>query len=380
LIGTLTIFLVYLLGKEMFNKKTGIISATIIAFVPIHVIYSGRILNDVLVTFFITLAFFFFWKGFEKGNEKYKIFWGIVLGIGLLARYTMLWIIPIFPIYLWIKNKSLNFLKDKYLWYAIIGFFVVLIPWFVYGYFEYGNIFGGFLHGFKGAAYWGGNQSWMFFFQNHRYIFSISGILFVLSLIGISYTKDYKKREVYILLIWSLLYFIMLVIMPHKEERFVIPIIPAISLIIGYSLNKIKSYKKIILGIILIILLWSCLSILVHDKNISSNTNTECFIETMNFLKKQGDNYITVSENPPIVRYFTNTESSFYPDKITEESLKEVSNSTNKTVYFIFNKLNSGFETDKWMKLNEILGEDYGLKFKCPEDPEVNFVYSNKLN
>jgi hypothetical protein len=119
---------------------------------------------------------------------------------------------------------------------------------------------------------------------------------------------------------------------------------------------------------------------LVHDKNISSNTNTECFIETMNFLKKQGDNYITVSENPPIVRYFTNTESSFYPDKITEESLKEVSNSTNKTVYFIFNKLNSGFETDKWMKLNEILGEDYGLKFKCPEDPEVNFVYSNKLN
>ncbi len=378
--GILTVFLVYLLGKEMFNKKIGIISAAIISLIPIHVIYSGKILNDVLVTFFITLSFLFFWKGFEKKNEKYKILWGITLGIGLLTRYTMLWIIPIFPVYLWIRNKSLNFLKDKYLWYAIIGFFIVLIPWFIYGYFEYGNILGGFLHGFKGAAYWGGHQSWMFFFQNHWYIFSILGILFVLFLIWIFSSKDYKKKEIYILLIWSLFYFGMLIVMPHKEGRFVIPIIPVMGLLVGYSLYKIRNYKKIILGIILIILLWSCLVILINDTKLSLNTNTKCFIETTIFLKDKSGDYMTVSENPSIVRYFTNTESSFYPDKITEESLIEISNFTDKRVYFVFNKLNSGFETEKWQKLKEILKENYTFEFECSKDPEVNFVYSNKLN
>jgi 4-amino-4-deoxy-L-arabinose transferase-like glycosyltransferase len=379
LIGTLTIFLVYLLGKEMFDKKVGIISAAIFSLIPIHVIYSAKILNDVLVTFFIVLAFLFFWKGFEKGKEKYKIFFGITLGIGLLTRYTMLWVILIFPAYLLIRDKSLKFLKDKHLWYAILGFFAVLIPWFIYGYFEYGNIFGGFIHGFKAAAYWGGRQSWMFFFQNSWYLFSISGVLFILSLVWIFFKKEYKKKEIYILLIWSIFYFAMLIIMPHKEGRFVIPIVPAISLIIGYSLDKIKKYKKIIFVAILLILFLSCIWMFINDMKISSNVNTKCFIETMDFLKSQNGEYKTISENPAIVRYFTNTESSFYPE-INENSFSEVSNSTNKKVYFVFNRLNSGFETEKWTNLKEILSENYKLEFECPEDSEVNFVYSDELS
>lgn len=383
LIGVLTIFLVYLLGKEMFDKKAGLISAAIISLIPIHATFSGRILNDVFVTLFITLAFLFFWKGFERGNKKYKVLWGIFLGLGLLTRYTMLWIIPIFPIYLWIKNKSLSFLRDKYLWYSIIGFFIVLIPWFIYGYFEYGNIFGGFLHGFKGAAYWGGNQAWSFFFQNHWKIFSISGILFVSFLIEIFYEEEYKKKEIYILLIWSIFYLIMLVVMPHKEERFVIPLIPVISLIIGYSLNKIKKYRKIVFGIIFFVLLWSCITLFVQELNIALNQNTECFLDTTNFLRgelKEGD--IIVNENPPIVRYFTNfinSEYPFYPEDINEISLATISNSSSKKVYFLFNRLNSGFENEKWKNLKEILDKNYKLEFQCAGDSEVNFVYSNGL-
>lgn len=378
-IGTLTVFLVYLLGKEIFNKREGLISASIMALVPIHVIYSGKVLNDVFVTFFITLSFLFFWKGFEKKEETYKFLWGVVLGLGLLTRYTLLWIIPIFPIYLLVKNKSLNFIKDKYLWYGIGGFFAVLIPWFIYGFFEYGSIFGSFIHGFKAADYWGGNQLWFFFFQNSWYLLSILGILFVFFLFWIVYSKDYKKREIYLLLIWFFFYFIMLIIMPHKEGRFLIPVVPTITLITGYSLNKIKFYKGIIVGVILLILFFSCALIFIYDSKVSSNINSMCFLETMDFLKERDGNYKTVSENPPIVRFFTNTESSFYPRKITEESILEMSNSTDYPVYFVFNRLNSGFEKDKLVILRKILDENYKLEFECSEDPDVNFVYSNNL-
>jgi len=374
--GTATVFLVYCLGKEIFNKKVGLISSAIFSFVPVHVIYSGKILNDVVVTFFIALAFLLFWKGFEKGDKKSKILFGIVIGISLLTRYTTMWVVPIFLFYFLIRDKSLKFLKDKYLWYAVVGFFAVLIPWFIYGYFEYGNIFGGFIHGFKGAAYWGGNQSWKFFFQNHWYLFSISGILSGISMLYVFANGDYKKRQIYLILIWILFYFVMLMIMPHKEGRFIVPIVPALSLVSGYFLIKIRDYEKLIVGIIILVLIISSLTLFIRDAKTSFNTNSNCFIETMDFLGEIDGDYLTVSENPSIVRFYTGAESSFYPDKISEEALQGLVNSTNKKIYFVFNRLNSGFETGKWKGLKSILMDNYAFEFECSMDPEVNFVYS----
>jgi len=62
-------------------------------------------------------------------------------------------------------DKTLKFLKDKHLWYSILAFFVTLIPWFIYGVFQYNNPLGAFIHGFKASGYWGGLQSWTFFFN-----------------------------------------------------------------------------------------------------------------------------------------------------------------------------------------------------------------------
>ena len=50
LIGALSVIILYLLGKEIFNKKVGLISSLIFAFIPLHVFYSGRILTNVLFT------------------------------------------------------------------------------------------------------------------------------------------------------------------------------------------------------------------------------------------------------------------------------------------------------------------------------------------
>lgn len=377
LMGTLTIFLVYLLGKEMFNKKVGIISAAIICLVPIHVMFSGIVLNDVFVTFFITLSFLFFWKGFEKGNEKYKILFGITLGLGLLTRYTMLWIIPIFPVYLWIRNKSLSFLKDKYLWYAIIGFFVVLIPWFIYGYFEYGNILGGFLHGFKGTAYWGGIQSWFFFFEHWLYMFSISGILFVLSLIWIFYTKDYKKREIYILLIWSLFYLMMLIIMPHKEERFVIPIIPAISLLLGLFISQFKKYQKLILFGIVFILFFSLILQFYHAYKSSYTETNSCFLEGNKFLKNIEKDALIVTDESPIIYYYTKKETRFYPNPWSSQSLRNVVESyyEGREVYIFFTDYDMPLNNEKNIQIKEDLDANFKKAFECYKNEAFSIIY-----
>jgi len=377
IVGAFSIILFYFLGNEIFNKSVGLISSLFFAFMPLHVFYSGRILTGVLFTFFILLTFLSFWHGYEKGNKKHKILFGVFLALALLSRYTALWIIPIFFLYFLVRNKSLKFLKDKYLWYSLLAFFLILIPWFIYGVFEYNNPLGAFIHGAKASSYWGGLQPWNFFFNYWWEMFSIIGFIFIIGLIYILYKKDFFKKEIYLLLIWFAFFLGMAIYMPHKEDRFILAIVPTIALISGYFVDKIKKYKKlIILGIVLILVISLGFNF-YNTYNIYHNTNTKCFGEVASKLQNIDGDFMMVSENPPLFRYYVKKESAYYPDVLDEEGIKELSNSTNKDVYFIFTKFNSGFETEKWQNLKRIMEKNYNLVFECSKDKEVNWIYSN---
>lgn len=257
LFATASVLLVYVLGKNLFNKKVGLYSAILFSLVPIHIYCSERIWTDALVLFFVLLTIISFWKGYEQNSKKHKILFGLFLAISILTRYTAMWMIPIFFLYFLLKNKSFKFLKDKYLWYAIGIFVLVLIPWFIYGIMYYNNPLGGFIHGFKASTYYGGVQAWSYFIVNSWRIFSIVGILFICSLFFVIFKKEFLKREVYFLLILAVFPSIMAMIMPHKEDRYILLSLPAICLVSGFFINNIKKYKNIIFAIICIILLVS---------------------------------------------------------------------------------------------------------------------------
>ena len=85
-----------------------------------------------------------------------------------------------------------------------------------------------------------------------------------------------------------------------------------------------------------------------------------------------------VSENPSLFRYYAKQESAYYPDVLNKKTIKELESISNKTVFFVFTRYNSGFEEEKWKELVKIMKENYTKEFECPEDPEVNWIYSNK--
>ncbi len=338
IVGALSVCLVYLLGEKLFNKKVGIYSAILFSLIPLHVIYSAKILTGVLFTFFVLLTFLSFWKGYEENNKKYKILFGVFLALALLSRYTALWIMPIFLIYFLARDKSLRFLKDKYLWYSILAFFITLIPWFIYGIFEYNNPLGAFIHGAKASSYWGGFQSWAFFFQYWPQMFSIIGFVFVIALIYILYKKDFFKKEIYLLLIWFAFFLGMAIYMPHKEDRFILAIVPTIALISGYFIDKIKKYKKIILVLIIIITLFSLSSQFYTSYNNSYTGTNKCFLESTNFLKEVGGNSVIITDESTVVYYYTKLETHFYPNPWNYSTLQSwvKSDYSDKQVYALF--------------------------------------------
>ncbi len=376
LIGALSVCLVYILGKKLFNEKIALYSAIFFLLIPLHVIYSTKILTDTFFTFFVLLTFLSFWKGYEEGNKKYKILFGLFLALTLLSRYTALWIIPIFLIYFLIRDKSLKFLKDKYLWYSIGIFFLTLVPWFIYGVFEYNNLFGAFIHGFKASAYWGGAQSWHFFFDYWGQMLSIVGFIFIFGLLYILYKKDFLKKEIYFLLTWFVFFLGMAIYMPHKEDRFILAITPAIALISGYFIDKIKKYKKLIWSVIVIIAFFSLFfQFSIEYKNSYTETNI-CFLEANKFLENQ-DNAVVITDESPVVYYYTKQETHFYPNPWDIEALKNLLNNSysNKNSYILFTDYEIPLGGDKYNKVKEDLENNFEKVFECSKNIGYSAVY-----
>src|SRR3989344_7292772 len=375
LIGALSVILIYQLGKELFNQSVGLISSLFLTFIPLHVFYSGRVLTDVLFTFFVLLTFLIFWKGYEKSSKKHKVLFGVFLALTLLSRYTALWIIPIFLLYFLARDKSLNFLMDRYLWYSVLAFFITLIPWLIYGIFEYDNPLGAFIHGAKASAYWGGLQSWHFFFDYWWQMFSIVGFVFIISLIYILYKKEFFKKEIYLILIWFAFFLGMAIYMPHKEDRFILPIAPVIALISGYFIDKIKKYQKIIfIAIIIVSLISLSGQFYISHKNSYTNTN-KCFLEANNFLKKVDKNSVIITDESSVVYYYTKIETRFYPNPWSYETLKHWKEGySNKKVYVIFGDYIKKSEVE-YNKIKEDLEKNLTKVFECSKDKGYSIVY-----
>ena len=376
ILGALSVCLVYLLGEKLFNKKVALYSAILFLLIPLHVIYSAKILTGVIFTFFVLLTFFSFWKGYEENNKKHKVLFGVFLALALLSRYTALWIMPIFLIYFLVRDRSLKFLKDRYLWYSVLAFFACLIPWFIYGIYEYGNPIGAFIHGAKAAAYWGGLQPWNFFFEYWWQMFSVIGFVFAISLIYILYKKDFLKKEIYLLLIWFAFFLGMAIYMPHKEDRFILAIVPTIALISGYFIDKIKKYKKLILIGIILITLFSLSSQFYTTYNNSHTDTNDCYLKSLNFLKKIGGNPMIITDESPVVYYYTKLETHFYPDPWNYETLKNWAENdySDKQLYVLFGSyiVKPGGESEK---IKEDLDKNSKEVFECSEGNGYSAVY-----
>lgn len=370
LIGALSCILLYFLTKKMFNEKTALLSSIFLALIPIHVYYSSKILTDVFSLFLLIICFFVFWKAYEENNNKYKLIFGIVLALTLLSRYTSLYLFAVFFIYLLIRNRSLKFLNDRYLWYSAVLFLIVLLPFFIYGYFEYPNILGAFLHGFKASSYWGGVQEWYFFFKYWWNMFSILGFVLLFSIFYILFFKTYKNKSVQLISIWFLFFLFMAIFMGHKEERYILPIVPAICIFLGYSIERLKS-SKILLFIIFVLLAFSLYSDFNHEFNIAHNDKDYCFNQALINLSSLNPNII-ISDEPPLVYYVVHKKTSYYPNPWTTNLLDRYYNSSS---YILFTDLDMPLSNENNIKIKKDLDENYDLIFNCMNR---SFIY--KIN
>ena len=81
-----SVLLTYLIGKELFNIRTGLVAAFLIALLPLEIIYATTIVPDVPLALYLGLSMYLFIKGSKNNKNILYYLSGIAIGLAWLVK------------------------------------------------------------------------------------------------------------------------------------------------------------------------------------------------------------------------------------------------------------------------------------------------------
>ena len=250
LFGTGCVYLTYLIGREVFNKRIALVSALFLAFSASFLFFSLKMLSGVPSLFFMLLSVYFFI------NKRYFLT-GLFAGIAFLTRFLELFvffvILVLFLVYL---RKEKKFLMN--LSYIFIGFLAVVVPYLIFNYFIYGNIFYPFdlQLALTKETGWMYHEPFWFYFVN---LFK-ENVLWIFALFGIVFSFKNPGHKKFTILFSFLVLFAFFNFIAHKEVRFMLLFLPYLCVLSSYGIfsvfDKIKNKKIVFSLFLLMFLIW----------------------------------------------------------------------------------------------------------------------------
>jgi len=252
--GVLTIWAIYLLGKELFNKKVGLISAFFVTFLKIEILWSRQARPYQSLQLFYLLGAYFLYRlvKTEKFNRNYFV--GFLV-VGILA--SLMHGLGIF-LFLWgfayLLVMKFSWFKKR--WFLILPIFLILG---VFSYFLRGKIVStlGLFGKFNNLYYYR-------VFLTHNYL--LISLLAFLGGLALLFKKKFKKATLFIIFVgfqiilasWFL---------PQPFTRYLYIVFPFIILLSGYFLWFLSKFvKKRPLSLIVLIFLIFMTIFLSKDK------------------------------------------------------------------------------------------------------------------
>jgi 4-amino-4-deoxy-L-arabinose transferase-like glycosyltransferase len=93
--GSLTCVLTYLLGREIFDDRTGILAGAMMALLPVMVAHGQIAGLDMPLALFFTATIFLFYRALKTGNRRYYAASAVAMGLTIGTRLNGLLIIPV---------------------------------------------------------------------------------------------------------------------------------------------------------------------------------------------------------------------------------------------------------------------------------------------
>ncbi len=137
LLGILTVYLVYFVGKKFFDIRTGLIAASLYTVSPLVIAYSRSSWNPNPMPFVSLLLLLVTHIAIKSKSEKLFIISGLLLGIAIQLQYLALFLGMVFVFFTVLgifeekKIGKVLFLTKSYI-FAFIGFIVGWSPFLIF--------------------------------------------------------------------------------------------------------------------------------------------------------------------------------------------------------------------------------------------------------
>jgi len=256
-----TIYLVYLVAKRLFNKQAGLLAAFCLSISPLHIEQSRVMRPDITAAMLVMFSMYFLLRFIDESkNTKWLILSSLFAGFSIAAKYTAG--VIIFPILihclttdskelgLFTSRYFINFLKiktnlSKALVFIFIGFFI-FAPFVILD----------FKHAIRGIMFVAASPKDPYLrrlpgIQNHIWYLkdalrsSIGGLFFEifagLGVCLILYKKLYKE---YLFLVFPILSYLIIGCGNLRRPHWIMPVYPFEAILFGVGLYG--SYRFII--------------------------------------------------------------------------------------------------------------------------------------
>ncbi len=133
LVSTLTCFIIYILGKQIFTEKVGLTSATIAAIYPSFITFSGDLFSETLLIFLLVMSMYLFLKK-DRILSMNSFLSGLCFGLAALTRPSVI-LLPLFIFFIvaFFKKETSKETSKKIL-IVTVAMFIVIMPWTIRNY------------------------------------------------------------------------------------------------------------------------------------------------------------------------------------------------------------------------------------------------------
>lgn len=265
--GVLIMAGLYFLGRELFNKKVGLISALIYIIYPFSLVYDRMALYDSLVATGAVWSIFFEVLLVKRKRLDIALILGMVLGLSVLTKTSGFLFIYLLPVSLLLFNFKDKKRKNLFIRWALLAFVSALFAYIYYSVLRLSPFF--HIINEKNTIFVYPLKEWL----SHPLTFFMSNIkgmmdwlikymtIITLSLVPLSFLI-YKKKflEKSFLFLWFLFPFIALALFGKTlYPRFILFMTIPLILLCAVSINEIFTLAKSNTGKFIILAIFSIL-------------------------------------------------------------------------------------------------------------------------
>lgn len=140
ILGTIAVWLTFLIGKETLSSRTGLLAALIFTIYPVWIIWPVLILTETLFTVFLLLFVFYFIRVIKTYLVGYAVGSGVAFGLALLTREVLYGFPLVLPfVLLWSRVPWRIALR--YILLFFLAMLLILLPWLVRNHVTFGHVF-----------------------------------------------------------------------------------------------------------------------------------------------------------------------------------------------------------------------------------------------